>query len=145
MRSRLSVLLLAALALAVMPARADDEAKPDAKKSGEHKVTQSKSYLMVDPIYTTIVSGDHPVGLLMIGVGIDVPDEKLRGEADHAMPVIRDAYVRNLTAYAATQVRIWQQPDVTVIADRLQRVTDKALGRKGARLLLAQVAMRLTH
>jgi hypothetical protein len=61
------------------------------------------------------------------------------------MPVIRDGFVRNLAAYAATQVRPWKQPDVGVIANRLQGVADRALGRKGARVLLAQVAMRLTH
>jgi hypothetical protein len=142
MRSSLRALLLVALALTIAPARADDDAK---KKDSGHKVTQSTSYLMVDPIYATIVSGDHPIGMLMIGVGIDIPNEKLRGEADHAMPVIRDGFVRNLAAYAATQVRPWRQPDVTVIADRLQGVADRALGRKGARVLLAQVAMRLTH
>lgn len=143
MRSVRRALLVAMLALAFTPVRAEDG---DAdKKGGTHKVTQSKSYLMVDPIYATIVSGDRPVGLLMIGVGIDVPDEKLRAEADHAMPVLRDAYVRNMMAFAATQVRTFRQPDVAVIADRLQGVTDRALGRKGARLLLAQVAMRLDH
>jgi flagellar basal body-associated protein FliL len=143
MRSSFRALLLALLALAVTPVHAEDG---DAdKKSGEHKVTQAKSYMMIDPIYATIVAGDRPVGLLMIGIGIDVPDEKLRAEADHAMPVLRDAYVRNMMAFAATQVRTYRQPDVTVIADRLQGVTDRALGRKGARLLLAQVAMRLEH
>jgi flagellar basal body-associated protein FliL len=143
MRSVHRAVLLAILALTFTPARAEDG---DADKKGStHKVTQSKSYLMVEPIYATIVSGDRPVGLLMIGVGIDVPDEKLRAEADHAMPVLRDAYVRNMMAFAATQVRTFRQPDVAVIADRLQGVTDRALGRKGARLLLAQVAMRLDH
>lgn len=143
MRSFVKALLFAALALAITPVHAEDgDAK---KKSSEHKVTQSKSYMMIDPIYATIVSGDRPVGLLMIGIGIDVPDEKLRAEADHALPVLRDAYVRNMMAFAATQVRTFRQPDVTVIADRLQGVTDRALGRKGARLLLAQVAMRLEH
>ena len=141
MRSSLRALILAAVALSILPARADD----DPKKKPEHKVTQSTSYLMIDPIYATIVSGEHPVGMLMIGVGIDIPDAKLRGEAEHSMPVIRDGYVRNLAAFAATQVRISRQPDVGVIADRLQGVTDRALGRKGARVLLAQVAMRLTH
>jgi len=142
MRSSLRAIALAAIVLSILPARADDD---DKKKKPEHKVTQSKSYLMVDPIYATIVSGEHPVGMLMIGVGIDIPDERLRGEAEHSMPVIRDGFVRNLAAYAATQVRVSRQPDVTVIADRLQGVTDRALGRKGARVLLAQVAMRLTH
>lgn len=131
--------LLAVLALAA-PASADDD-----KKGAVHKVTQSKSYLMIDPIYATIVRDARPAGLLMIGIGIDVPDETLRGEADHAMPVLRDAYVRNLMAFAATQVRTNRQPDVALIASRLQAATDRALGRKGAKVLLAQVAMRLTH
>lgn len=141
MRSRFRIVLPALLALAAVPAHAEDD---DKKGGAAHKVTQSKSYLMIEPIYATIVSGERPVGMLMIGIGIDVPDEALRAEADHAMPVLRDAYVRNMMAYAATQVRAWRQPDVAVIADRLQAVTDRALGRKGAKLLLAQVAMRLT-
>ena len=142
MRPLRFAVILAAIALAVLPARA---AGDDKKSGAVHKVTQSKSYLMVDPIYATIVSRDTPVGMLMIGIGIDIPDEKLRAEADHAMPVLRDAYVRNMMAFAATQVRVWRQPDVVAIADRLQGVTDRALGRKGARVLLAQVAMRLPH
>jgi flagellar basal body-associated protein FliL len=133
-------LIAALLVLAILPARADD----DDQKNAKHKVTQSKSYLMVDPIYTTIMTNDRPAGMLMIGIGIDIPDEKLRGEAEHSMPVLRDAYLRNLMSFAATQVRTNMQPDVAVIANRLQGVTDRALGRKGAKLLLAQVAMRLT-
>jgi flagellar basal body-associated protein FliL len=132
-------LVAALLVLAIAPARADDDQR------AKHKITQSQSYLMIDPVYATIVTDDHPAGMLMIGIGIDVPDERLRHEAEHAMPVLRDAYLRNLMAFAATQVRTSTQPDVTVIASRLQGVTDRALGRKGARLLLAQVAMHLPN
>jgi hypothetical protein len=46
--------------------------------------------------------------------------------------------------FGTTAVRAERQPDVTVIADRLQGVTDRALGRKGAKLLLAQIAMRIS-
>jgi hypothetical protein len=60
------------------------------------------------------------------------------------MPVLRDAFVRNLMNFGTTAVRAERQPDVTVIADRLQGVTDRALGRKGAKLLLAQIAMRIS-
>ena len=98
----------------------------------------------IDPIYTAILADDRPVGMLMIGVGLDVPDAKLRAEALHALPVIRDAFVRNLFNFSTTAVRSWAQPDVGTIADRLQAVTDRALGRKGAKLLLAQVAMRIS-
>ena len=123
-------------------AYADD--KPDAKKP-EHKITQSVSYLMIDPIYTTIVEDDRPIGMLMVGVGLDVPNDGLRDVVTRSLPVLRDAYVRNLMAFAATSVRSSVQPDVSVIAARLQSITDHALGKKGAKVLLAQVALRVTN
>ena len=140
-----SVPVLAALLLAAALAassRADDG--DDGGKAPKHKVTQSASYLMIDPMYSAILEGDRPVGMLMIGIGLDIPDAKLRAEAEHALPVLRDAYVRNLLNFSTTSVRAWKQPDVAQIADRLQAVTDRALGRKGAKVLLAQVAMRIT-
>ena len=135
---RRSVLLAVLLAFALAaPAGA-------AKTAAVHKITQSESYLMIDPIYTTIMDGNHIAGLLMIGIGLDVPNGELRAQTEKRMPVLRDVYVRSLLAYSATSVRPWRQPDVGEIADRLQRVTDRTLGRQGARILLAQVAMRLT-
>ena len=104
--------------------------------------------LLVNPplrnLSNRIGVGFHlPLGLLMVGVGLDVPNAGLRDEVVAAMPRLRDAYVRNLVSYSATSVRPWRQPDVAEIADRLQRVTDRLLQRPGARILLAQVAMRL--
>jgi flagellar basal body-associated protein FliL len=136
---------LGAATLGAMLAAAPAHAAEKKHKAPEHKITQSESYLMVDPIYTTIVADGRPAGLLMVGIGIDVPDEALREVADRSMPVLRDAYLRNLMAFTATRVRTDSQPDVGVIADRLQAVTDRALGRKGAKLLLAQVALRVTE
>ena len=73
------------------------------------------------------------------------PTPRLREVATRSMPVLRDAYVRNLMAFTATAVRTNAQPDVTQIADRLQSVTDRALGKKGAKILLAQVAISVTR
>jgi len=133
----LSIVVLFAL---LLPAHGEE-----AKKPPVHKITQSTSYVMIDPIYTTILDGDKPIGLLMIGIGLDVPNGKLRAQVTNTMPALRDAYVRTMLNFTATAVRPWRQPDVTDIADRLQRVTNRMLKRKGARVLLAQVAMRLTH
>ena len=141
MKTRFVSLCLAAALSMAAPAFGDD--KP-AQKKPEHKVTQSVSYLMVDPIYTTIVSDNHAGGMLMVGVGLDVPNAALRDEVTRSLPVLRDAYLRNLMAYTAGAVRTDAQPDVEAIADRLQAVTDRALKKKGARVLLAQVALRVT-
>ena len=142
MRSRFPILSLGLLAALTLAAHADDD--DSAQKAPEHKVTQSESYLMVDPIYTTIVSDNRASGMLMIGMGLDVPNPALRDEVTRSLPVLRDAYLRNLMAFTASSVRTDAQPDVSAIAERLQSVTDRALKKKGARVLLAQVALRVT-
>src|ERR1700742_3494972 len=90
--------------LAAGPAHAEDGDKKDQKKP-EHKVTQSESYLEVDPIYTTIVDDNRAQGMLMVGIGIDVPNAELREEVTRSLPVLRDAYVRNLMSFTSSSVR----------------------------------------
>lgn len=107
-------------------------------------MTQSESYIMLAPMYATIMDGNRPGGLLLVAIGLDIPDTKMRAEVERAMPLLRDDYIRNLMAFAWTHVRLDQQPDVVLIADRLQLVTDRALHRTGARVLLAEVASRVT-
>jgi len=111
----------------------------------KHKVTQSASFVSLEPMYATIIDADKPCGMLLVEIGLDIPNEELREAANHALPILRDYYVRSLTSFSASTVRPWRQPDVTVIAERLQRVTDKALKKKGARVLLAQIAIRITR
>lgn len=148
MRKAFALFVSVALALGLCAgAAAGDDAPKDKKdrKAAVHKITQSESYLMIDPIYTSIIDGSHPEGLLMVGIGLDVPNADLRARVQEVLPVLRDAYVRNLMTFTSTSVRSWRQPDVTDIADRLQGVTDRMLHKKGARILLAQVAMRLNN
>jgi flagellar basal body-associated protein FliL len=142
MRFHPTVLVIAALLGTGLPVRAEDDAK--AQKAPEHKTTQSKSYIVMDPIYTTIVADNRAAGMLMVGAGLDVPNDALRDEVNRSLPVLRDAYMRNLMTFTANRVRTDAQPDVGLIADRLQAVTDRALKKKGARVLLAQVAIRVT-
>ena len=73
---------------------------------------------MVDPIYTTIVTDNRAAGMLMVGAGIDVPDEHMRDIVARSLPVLRDAYIRNLMAFTASMVRTDAQPDVGMIARR---------------------------
>lgn len=140
----LSILLAAVLAGPVFASGGGEGGeKPEKRKAAVHKITQSESYLMVDPLYATILEGNRPLGLLMVGIGIDVPDAELRERVERDLPQLRDGYVRSLMTFSATYVRSWRQPDVAAIADRLQTVTDRILRKKGARVLLAQVAIRL--
>jgi flagellar basal body-associated protein FliL len=143
MRLKLRVLLgllwlLAGFATAgPTPARAA-EAAP-----AQRKTTQSESYIPFDPIYASIIDGIRPRGLLLVEMGLDVPDEKLRQSVTLALPLLRDAYVRSLITYASTAVRPYRQPNLDDVANRMQTITDKLVGREGARVLMAQLAIRL--
>ena len=111
----------------------------------QRKTTQSESFVPIDPMYTTILEGSRPRGLLMIEFGLDIPDAAMRARVSHALPALRDAYVRSLMAYGSTAVRAWRQPNVDDIADRMQTITDRLMGGPGAKVLMAQTAIRVTR
>jgi flagellar basal body-associated protein FliL len=117
----------------------------EASQPAQHKTTQSESYITIEPLYASILDGTRPRGLLMIEIGLDVPDAGLRERVNQAMPALRDAYVRSLLTYAATSVRPWRQPSVEDIANRMQTITNRVIGREGAKVLMAQTAIRLTR
>jgi hypothetical protein len=84
--------------------------------------------------------------MLMVAIGLDIPDAGLRNDATRAMPILRDAYVRNLMSYAWTHIR-------PIAATRRRRNREPAAAgdksntasfRPGARVLLAQVASRIS-
>jgi flagellar basal body-associated protein FliL len=143
---RLSPTLAALLAAALLasgpgaPARAAEEGG-----AAVHKPTHAESYVMVEPIYASILEGVRPRGLLLVEFGLDVPDDKFREQVNRSVPRLRDAYVRSLLVYAATAVRPWRQPSVEDISARMQAITNQVMGRQGARVLMAQTAIRLTH
>jgi flagellar basal body-associated protein FliL len=141
MRLTAAAALLSLLALA-RPVLAAEEAEKKPQKAAEHKVTQSESWVEVQDFYTTIVGEGRATGMLMVRVGLDVPDARMRENVGRSMPVLRDAYLRSLMAYTSTYVRLDTAPDAVAIADRLQGITDRALKKKGARVLLRQVALR---
>jgi flagellar basal body-associated protein FliL len=140
----LGPLVAVTFALSIGEARAAD-APPAQGGGAQHKSTSSESYVIIDPIYSTILDGGKPRGLLMVELGLDVPDAKFRANVSKALPVLRDAYVRGLVTYASTAVRPYRQPNVEDIALRLQTITDKVMGKQGAKVLMAQTAIRITR
>ncbi len=129
-----------ALLTAAEPAEAADSPAP-----AQRKTTQSESYIQIEPLYASILDGNRPRGLLLVELGLDVPDATLRARVSQNLPALRDAYVSALLTYAATAVRPWRQPNVEDIANRMQLVTDRTIGKSGAKVLMAQTAIRLTR
>jgi flagellar basal body-associated protein FliL len=143
MRLRHAVLCLATAISLVWGSRAALAAEANAP--AQRKTTQSESYIPIEPMYASILEGIRPRGLLLIELGLDVPDGKLRERITQNLPALRDAYLRALLTYAATAVRPSRQPNVEDIASRMQAITNRVVGREGAKVLMAQTAIRLTR
>ena len=117
----------------------------EAAASAQQRATQSETYVVIDPIYASILEGMVPRGLLLVELGLDVPDPGLRAQVIHALPVLRDAYVRAMLIYGANSVRVWRQPSIDDISNRLQAITDQVMGVNGAQVLMLQTAIRLSR
>jgi len=132
MRRRL-LLLAPLLAFAAAPALAGGKAEK--KKGG------GESFIQLPTMTATAVRPDGRRGVLTVEAGVDAPDPAVRAAAERAVPRLRDAYARVLQTYAAA-LRPGFAPDADRLSFELQRATDQALGRKGARLLLGTVMVR---
>ena len=144
MRLRHALLCLAAVAVPLVAA-SPPASGAEANAPAQRKTTQSESYIPIEPMYASILDGMRPRGLLLIEIGLDVPDATLRGRITQNLPALRDAYLRSLLSYAATAVRPTRQPNVDDIANRMQAITNRVVGREGAKVLMAQTAIRLTR
>jgi hypothetical protein len=123
-------LVLTALALALTPGLA--HAAAERKKGG------GLSYIQFDAFTVTVRRPDGRRGAMSIEAGIDVADPVLHTRADQSKPILRDAYMRWLTIYGLT-LAPGALPNLEQIRAELQRITDRTLGRPGAKLLIGSV------
>lgn len=138
-----AVLFLAlSLALAA-PAFASSApaAKPKAE-AHERKLTSSPAWLAVDPITVAIMRQNRIQGIFLVEFGLDIPDAALHARAEENLPRLRDAWLRAMSDFAATRVRVRRQADLDALTQRLQSTTDQMLAATGTRVLLQQAVVR---
>lgn len=128
MRPNFAAIALSAALLAAPPAMAAGKAS-----SGE-----DKSYLAVAPIAASVALPGGRRGILTAEVGLDAPDPELRARAAASLPRLRAGWFAAFSTYAAS-LRPGAPPDADKLAAMLQAEADRALGCKGAKVLLGTV------
>lgn len=119
-----------ALLLAAAPAIAAE--KTEKKKGG------GETFIQIPTLTATVMRADRGRGVMTVEVGIDVPDGGLRKRAQESIPLLRDAFVQAMLAYAPT-LSPGAPPNPDTISSLLQRATDRTLGRSGAKLLIGSI------
>lgn len=128
-RSVIALTLVPALAALAAPARAG---------GGGGGGSAPDSYSRFATLTASIVRRDGRRGVLSVEAGIDVPDAALRTRATQAEPRLRAAYAQTLQAFGES-LSPGRPPDCDRLSRELQAATDRALGRRGAHLLLGTV------
>lgn len=123
--------LVIAAALSLLPAVA-------AASGGEKKKGGGASYLPIKAVVATVMRRNGGRGVITLECGLDIADEGLRRRADESQPRLRAAYAGFVQSYAAGMPAAGV-PDADYLSRELQRVTDRTLGKPGAKFLLGTI------
>lgn len=129
MRRALSLTVLSLLAAASLAA------PPAFAGHGKEEKKAPPTYLALQPLTATAIRRDGRRGVLTLEVGVEAKDPKLMEFTQQSEPRLRAAFVQTLMTYTAGMPR-GAPPDLNYLGVKLQEAADKALGRKGTKVLL---------
>jgi hypothetical protein len=109
-----------------------------AAEKTEKKKGGGETFIQLPTLTATILRADGRRGVLTVDIGLDVPDGGLRQRVEISVPILRDAYTRQILLYAAS-LPPGAPPNPDVIGTELQQATDHTLGKPGAKLLLGTI------
>ena len=109
-----------------------------AQTSDKRKKGGGASFIQLDAISATVTRPNGSHGVMTVDVGIDAPDAALHARAAQSTPLLRANYGDVIRAYAAG-LPPGAPPNADYLSLQLQRQTDLALGRPGAKLLLGNI------
>ena len=101
-------------------------------------VASTTHYVAFPGLTATVFRSDRRRGVMAVDATLDVPDNALRARVSALMPRLRAAYAQALTVYAAS-LPPGRPADPDYMARELQRQTDAAVGKPGAKFLLGSI------
>lgn len=135
-------LLFSVLAALAGPAAASggaSEPQQQAPATRQERLTSSVTYLPMPTLSAGVLQRYSTSGMIVVDMGLDVPDASLRRRAQMNAPRLRDGLRTAISAYASTYYRDRTAPEPAVLTRLMQQAVDRVLGGEGARVLLANV------
>ena len=108
----------------------------------QRRITSAETYVPAPTLSAPITANYVFAGLLVVDLGFDVPDAKLRTRVGVLQPKLTDAMRSALADYTYARFRPGGAPDPDRIESMLQQAADRTLGVAGARVLLANVMVQ---
>ncbi len=129
--TRLALIALSAIALlASGPAQASEEPAKGAMPTTH--------YVEFKTLTASVLRPDRRRGVLAVDASLDIPDAALRARAVSLTPRLRAAYSQALNVYGAG-LPPGRPIDPEYLVREMQRQTDAAIGRPGAKFLIGSI------
>jgi hypothetical protein len=133
-------LLIAVFAALAAPAAAAGGGAPEqAPASRQERLTSAETYVPLPTFSAAVLQRQSTAGMIVVDIGVDVPDEALRRRARLNAPRLRDALRTAIALYASTYYRDRTAPAPAVLTRLMQQSVDRVLGAPGARVLIANL------
>lgn len=143
MRLQATLFAVALLALAAPASAAGSGSSAAAPErtpaTRQERLTSAESFVPLPTLSAGVLQRNASRGVIVVDMGLDIPDATLRRRAQLNAPRLRDALRTALATYASTYYRDRTAPDPTELTRQMQVAVNRVLGAEGARVLLANI------
>lgn len=95
-------------------------------------------FVDMEPLALPIFQGNRVAATVQIQIKLETTGQKKADQVKKMMPVITDAFIRDLHGFLPRLLKQEQRIDVLVLKQRLQMVTDRITGRGLVKNVLVQ-------
>ncbi len=111
-------------------------------RAAKSEPVDEDAFMVMAPLQVAIVQSGRPRGVLLVDIGLEIPDSDLRARVRSGLPRLRDHMLRSLSLFAANAVDFNRPVDVVRLAGRLQTVADAYADEKAIKVLLVNVTLQ---
>ena len=103
--------------------------KGDLKKVVIKEVVDTTVFIDMEPMAIPIFQGNRVAATVQIQVKLETNNENKAERIKEMMPIIIDAFVRDLHSFMPRLLRAEERIDILIIKQRLQLIGDKVTGK----------------
>ncbi|MEM8799376.1 MAG: hypothetical protein AAGF15_04775 [Pseudomonadota bacterium] len=116
---------------------------PQAFAAGDKTAeAETVRFLKFETMVLSVFEERQVKGLMQVRLALKILHEENAAEIEAARLRLRDIYIRTLSSYGGTLIRIGHTANMAILQRRLQRLTDRMLGPGETELFIIEFATR---
>ncbi|MBC8338792.1 MAG: hypothetical protein ISR51_03615 [Rhodospirillales bacterium] len=119
--------------------------KGSIKKVIEKEIADTTVFIDMEPLAIPIFQGNRVAATVQIQVKLETNNEEKAKRIKDMLPVITDAFVRDLHSFLPRLLRAEERIDVLIIKQRLKLISDKTAGKDTISNVLVQSIIDQPH